>query len=270
MQTVASDMSLFFRRAKGELTGLLASYVDDTLACSDSSFSQLTEETRKRFEVKPREYENLRFSDFYIERSDNGFNFHQRPYIDRLKPLPSDANFVLLRQYRAQLSWLIHSRSDVSVVATKLAQVTEKSFNISHVKQYNTTMRYLQDTRYLSHRMCKLDPESLHVRAYTDASFPTNTDHSSQLGYVLLLTDKHENACILHYASYMSRRVTRSVPGAETYAFADPFDFAYCAKTDLEELLDHRVSLSIFTDSNSLFDVIKKCSQTQERRLMIE
>ena len=52
MQTVDSDMSLFFRRARGQLTGLLASYVDDTLACDDSSFSQLTEETQKRFEFK--------------------------------------------------------------------------------------------------------------------------------------------------------------------------------------------------------------------------
>ncbi len=39
MKTVSSDMSLFFRQARGQLTGILASYVDDTLACGDSSFS---------------------------------------------------------------------------------------------------------------------------------------------------------------------------------------------------------------------------------------
>ena len=211
----------------------------------------------------------MRFSGVYIDRSHNGFNIHQRPYIDRLKPLTSDTNFVLLQQYRAQLSWLIHSSPDVCVVASKLAQVTEKSFNISHVKQYNSTVRYLQDTSHLSLRTRKLDPESLHVRAYTDASFSTNPDHSSQLGYILLLADKLDNACVLHYASYKSRRVVRSVLGAETYAFADAFDFAYCAKIDLETLLDSFVSLSIFTDSKSLFDVITKCSHTQERRLMI-
>ena len=58
--------------------------------------------------------------------------------------------------------------------------------------------------------------------------------------------------------------------GAETYAFADAFDLAYCAKTDLEKLLDRRVSLSVFTDSKSLFDVIAKSSHTQEIRLMID
>ncbi len=212
----------------------------------------------------------MRFSVVYIDRSDNGFNIHQRPYIDRLNPLPLDANFVLLRQYRAQLSRLIHCRPDVCVVASQLATITEKSFNMSHVKQYNTTVRYLQDTRHLSLRMCKLDLESPHVRAYTDASFSTNTDHSSQLGYIVLLANKHDNACVLHYASYKSRRVARSVLYAETYAFASAFDFAHCAKPDLEKLLDRCVSLSIFTDSKSLFDVITKCSHTQENRLMID
>ncbi len=216
--------------------------MDDTLAYGDSSFSKLIEETRKRFEVKSREYDNMCFSGVYIDRSDNGFNIHQPPYIDLLKLLPSEANSVLLQQYRAQLSWLIYSRPDVSVVASKLLQVTEKSFNISRVKQYNTTVRYLQDTRHLSLCMCKLDPESLHVRAYTDASFSTNSNHSSQLAYILLLADKLDNACVLHYASYKSRRLARSVLGAGTYAFSDAFDFAYCAKTDLEKILDHRLS----------------------------
>ena len=190
----------------------------------------------------------MRFSSVYIDRSYNGFNILHRLYIDRLKPLLSDENFVLLRQYRAQLSWLIHSRSNVFLVARKLAQDTEKPFNISHVKQYNTTVGYLQNKPHLSLRMGKLDPESLHVRAYTDASFSTNPDHSSQLLYIVLLANKHVNACVLHYIRSKSLRVARSVLGAETYAFAEAFDFAYCAKIDLEKLLDRRISLCIFTD----------------------
>ncbi len=118
--------------------------------------------------------------------------------------------------------------------------------------------------------MCKLDPESLQVCSYTDALLSTNTDHWSQLGYIVLWADIHHNACVLHYASYKIRRVARFVLGAETYAFADAFDFAYCTKTDLEKLLDRRVSLYIFTDSKRLFDVTAKCFHTQERRLMID
>ncbi len=135
-------MSLFFRRARGQLTGLLASCVDDTLAYVDSSFSQLTEETRKGFEVKSREYDNMHFSGAYIDRSGNSFNIYQCPYIDRQKPLPSDANFGLLRQYHAQLSLPIHCLSDVCVVASKLTQITKKSLTYrmwsNAILQYST------------------------------------------------------------------------------------------------------------------------------------
>ena len=143
MQIIASGKSMRFRRARGQLTGLLASYVGDTLACVHSSCLQLTEATRKRFKVRSLEYDNMRFSGFYIDRSGSGFNIHQRPYIDRLNLFPSDRYFVLLRQYRSKLSGLIHIHPNVCVVTSKHAQVTEKSFNISLVKQYNTTKRYL-------------------------------------------------------------------------------------------------------------------------------
>ena len=69
---------------------------------------------------------------------------------------------------------------------------------------------------------------------------------------------------------FITRRVTRSFLGAETYAFGDAYDFAYCAKKDLEALLERNVYLKMITDSKSLFDVITQCSQTLEKRLMID
>ncbi len=135
---------------------------------------------------------------------------------------------------------------------------------------FNNANDYLMISRDLSLHMRKLGLDSLHIRAFADASFASNQGHTSQLGYIVLLCDKHDNVCVLHYASYKSRRVARSVLGAETYAFADAYDFAYCAKRDLEDILDRTVPLEIYTDSKSLFDVITKCSQTQKRRLMID
>ncbi len=188
MNTVASDIYLVFRRARGQLTVLLGSFIDDTLACGDSSFSQLTDETRKEFELSSREYEKTRFSGVYIDRSDNGFYIHQRTYIDLLKPLPSNSDVLLLRQYHAQLSWLIHSRPDVCEAASKLAQFTEKSFNMSLVKQYNTTVQQYAASRTLDiclsvfsnliPRACKFAPTLMHY------SFPAmTTRHSSAALY---------------------------------------------------------------------------------------
>ena len=79
-----------------------------------------------------------------------------------------------------------------------------------------------------------------------------------------MLYGKSSNACILHCASYRSRKVARSVLRAETYAFADVYGFSDCIKSDLEAILERNVHLTMFVDSKSLFHVIKKCSQTQE------
>ncbi len=127
---------------------------------------------------------------------------------------------------------------------------------------FNTAVNHLVESRSLSLQMRKLDMDSLHIRAYADASFATNHNLTWQIGYIVLLCDKWYNACTQHYTRYKSRRVARSVLGAETYAFADVYDFTYCAKKDLETMLGSTVPLEMYTDSKSLFDVITKCSQT--------
>ncbi len=67
---------------------------------------------------------------------------------------------------------------------------------------FNYPIDYLLESRDLSLHMQKLDIESLHIRAFADASFAPNHYHTSQLGYIVLLCDKQDNACVLHYASY--------------------------------------------------------------------
>ena len=81
MKAAASDLSLFFRRAKGKISGLLASYVDDTLAYGDNSFAKLTKKTREKFEMKASQNKDMRFSGVYVDKCDNGLEIHQRAYI---------------------------------------------------------------------------------------------------------------------------------------------------------------------------------------------
>ncbi len=204
MKAVASDMSLFSRRARGKISGLLASYVDDTLACGDSSFAELTKKTREKFEMKERQNKDMRFSGIYVDKCDNGFEIHQRAYIERLESIPWDAEYVHLRRARAKPSWLAHSRPDICAELSKLAQVTAESFGRSHVKTRNCTAKCLHSSKNLTLRMRKLDLDALHIRAYSDASFATNSGHNSQLEYIIMLCDKDENAFILRYASYKS------------------------------------------------------------------
>ena len=65
---------------------------------------------------------------------------------------------------------------------------------------FNTAVNHLVESRSLSLQMRKLDMDSLHIRAYADASFATNHNLTWQIGYIVLLCDKWYNACMQHYA----------------------------------------------------------------------
>lgn len=154
-----------------------------------------------------------------------------------------------------------------------LAQVTEEMFEKSkkkYIKIINDTIKRLKDTYDSTLKFPKLDNKSLQLRVYSDASYSNNEDKSSQLGYIIFLMDKHNRCQPLFWSSHKSKRVSRSVLGSETMAFADAFDMAYVIKYDLQLMLGKVIPISMMTDSLSLFDVITKSTITTERRLMID
>ncbi len=85
--------------------------------------------------------------------------------------------------------------------------MTDQTFERQHVSMFNTAVNYLVVSRGLFLQISKQDMDSLHIHAYADASSAINQNLTPQLGHIVLLCDKWDNACILHYASYKSRRV---------------------------------------------------------------
>lgn len=74
---------------------------------------------------------------------------------------------------------------------------------------------------------------------------------------------------LIHWTSYKSKRVCMSVLESEVVAFADASDLAYNIKWDLQNVSSQTISLSIETDSPTLFDVLTKSPMTTKKRLMI-
>jgi hypothetical protein len=129
---------------------------------------------------------------------------------------------------------------------------------------------YLQATQDLRLQFPRLDVNTLHLLAYTDAAFGIRPDKSSQAGYAILLADASKRCCFLAYHSGKTRRVARSSMSAETLAFADGFDRAFTLRAELKRLTGKHIPLLMLTDSAGLFDAITRHRQTTEGRLMID
>jgi hypothetical protein len=153
---------------------------------------------------------------------------------------------------RQKKQWLERTRPDIACSTEKLSQVTESIFNKERqdcVKQLNKIVSHVHKNADVVLRYPKLDKESLRLRVYADASFASNRDETSQLGFLTFLADKHDQCQQMAWASYKLKRVTRSVLGAETMALADAFYAAYSLKHDMQGISQKEAPITLYTDN---------------------
>ena len=181
-------------------------------------------------------------------------------------------NFAEFRRNRAILAWIAYVRPDILAAVAKMSHITETEFG-HHVEKFSRmSAKTIQkaESNLFRLRFPKLDPDSLRVRAYADASFSGNVDGSSQMGHIVFLMDDSGACAPLIYKSRKCRRVVRSAMAAESIAFADCLDDAYTVKVELERMLGRSISLEMLTDSKQLFDAVCNSTRTKERRLMLD
>ena len=160
------------------------------------------------------------------------------------------------------------SQPEAAFDLSAAAQTTEPT-NVD-VKRLNKRLQWQIDNPTRGLRFIRLDPKSLRLMVFTDASFANNKDLSSQIGYVVVLADATNQANILHWSSIKCKRVTRSVLASELYAMAHGFDIGAAIKSTIEAISNTRLPLVLCTDSKSLYDCLVKLGTTQEKRLMVD
>ena len=273
MSPMTGDPALFIKQDKDNIDGILGAYVDDTCMGGNETFQNLTLATLDKFESKPRVWDDFDFIGVSVRTlpgASRSFTLDQVAYIDALTRLPSSTCYEDFVRARAGFAWLAHGRPDLCCAINRAAQVTDVLFAERHLKEFNRAVKHAKATKDLCLRYTKLERESLHLRVYADASFASNDDLSSQLGYVVLLCDAEDRCHVLTYVSKKARRIVRSIMAGEVYAFADAFDAAYILKHDLERVYGQPLPLVMLTDSKQMFDVITRASHTTEKRLMID
>ena len=161
------------------------------------------------------------------------------------------------------------TRPDMSFDFSSLSRLKTKDLSSTHIRDLNQDVRELQKTE-LGIVFPKLDIESVCIRGYSDAGFANTDDLKSQLSIMIFLIDKHCNASLIHYASWKSRRIVRSVLAAELFAFVSCNDFCQILAHDMHLITGKRFPVHLITDSKSIFDTITKLSSVSEKRLMID
>ncbi len=212
------------------------------------------------------------FTGFHLRHEQGILIQDQHAYLSKLEELQPNSPLSTFRSMRMRLAWLSHTRPDCLFEISQLAQVTKDMFLKNPElwnKRVSRAVIYAKRHR-LSLRFPKLDPSSLRLIGYSDASFANNEDLTSQLGHICLLGDATGTILPLSFRSYKAKRVTRSVLAGEVIAFSDLFDVAATLAMELKALLHVSIPVQLFTDSKCLFDIISKGSRTSEKRLMLD
>ena len=273
MTPTTTEPALFFKHHLGSLFGISGVYVDDMLRTgSDEFLTGATTATSGSFMCTPPSIGTASFAGVSFEqRSDRSVVANMHTYIQSLKF--SYGSFRHFASNRAKLAWAVHCRPDVCATVAKLAQLTERDYAESPAECDDITrelLYYLKNTPDVVMTFPNLHSDSLHIRCYADASFASNRDGSSQLGYVLLLRDHSGATSLVGYKSLKSRRVTHSAMAAEACALAEAYDAAFALKHTLSQVLQRDVPVRVLVDSKQVFDSIAHSTRTKERRVVID
>lgn len=275
MESTETDPCLLFRRNEdGDLEGIICLQVDDSIGGGTVAFLKDENENSKVFRTREQkllaEQSEMRFNGQYIRREGRMVYLHQRPYVERMPLQNIERSAASFMSHRGQAAYVSTcTRPDVTCAVNQLTQVVPDSADEHDFKRLDTVFKRMHDKNVeLKYGNVSLENSKVHV--YADASFATNKDLTSQLGYVILLVDDDHNCSVLTWSSVKCRRVTRSVLAAELYAVAHAFDAAFALAHTVGILLGRKVFVNVYTDSRTLFDsIINLCSMT-EKRLLID
>ena len=107
----------------------------------------------------------------------------------------------LFTSLRGRLSWWPSStRTDLSYYTAKLGQVRPDECGKREINLLRKAIIILKE-KNIQLTYPKLDHKTESFMVYKDAGFATNADMTSQLGFIVLMTDESKRCAILHWNS---------------------------------------------------------------------
>lgn len=177
--------------------GLTGLQTDDTLFLANHSFAKLEKETMK-FLCKEREKltenHSLKFNGSSIQLKKGVIILSQETQCDKIEPAVNKVTNIAQRARGAYIATTCQPEAafDLSFAA----QI--KDPQSADIDRLNKRLLWQKRNGSRGLKFIPLDTNTLKLVVFTDSSFATNPDYSSQLGYVIALVDGKGNANILH------------------------------------------------------------------------
>lgn len=106
------------------------------------------------------------------------------------------------------------------------------------------------------------------MKLFFEDAFSAYDKSSELVRHMIFLTEKYNTAKFIYHASFKSRRVLKSVLGAENLPLANECDATIILQHELRSILNKTVNLTLLTDSVKLFNIVIRNAHNTEKRLM--
>jgi hypothetical protein len=136
-----------------------------------------------------------------------------------------EAELGEIRSQNAAAAFVAHgTRPDLLVHVALFSQLTPATYEPIDRKRFNKFVQQCHDTQNTVMPFVQLDIQTVHIAVFVYASFASNRDGSSQIGYIVCLRDALGKCNVIHSSSTKSKRVARSTLTAEIFVLLDGFD----------------------------------------------
>ena len=265
------------------ICGILVVHVDDLLHGGNDAFHENV--------IKPLSLfftfgvENYRAFEYLglelLQNSDWSITVNQNNFANTIKKVQlsegRQGNDLLTKEEKemfrsavGQLTWLSGiSRPEISFQVCFAASVSA-SATVNDAIQLNKTISRVQNSSSFI-TFPSMNLESTSIVVYTDGSFNSLPNGSSQGGQIVFLVDSEGRSCPLAWNSTKIRRVVRSALAAETLSFCDGCELAQYLMEMIRPICSTLQSpIQGFIDSQSLYETLGTSSQVSDRRLRVE
>ena len=283
----AYDSALFlWFDSDGTISGILVSHVDDFAFCGNQQFHEkVIGGLKKIFKVNTHDYGSFKYVGLEVCQNSEGIQVNQDAYIDTIMPIdisPSRRKEKLnvlsqeerkdLRRLSGQMLWVSSQTRPDSSIETCMMSNTGKHPRVAMMLQANKALSMLKKDRVQLKFPSLGDYRKLSVSVFSDATYASMDDGSSQGGHIVFLRGVNNKVVPISWQSKRLYRVTKSPLASETLALCEGADAGFLVSSLVREIfnLPSLPPVQCYTDNRSLTDTLVTTRVISDRRLRVD